>query len=537
MTLLLWLMACAPLSPSEVPVKSTAVRTPLPGPQRLRRLSLDLRGVLPSSAELDSIAEQPDRWIDLRESYLADPRFEDRMVSLFAERWRTRVDVFDVVYQDFAMDPTEEFHFEQSVGEEPLRLMARVASADRPWTDIVTTRTTMANEVLAQIWPVEYPPDSEGWIESQYTDERPPAGVLMTNGLWWRYTTTNGNMNRGRAAAIARLLLCEDYMARPISLAENGAGLEVSASAIQHNPYCLSCHSSLDPIAASLFGFWWLAMYSPPEEVRYHPEREPLGPIYLDTDPAWYGQPMTSLADLGWHVATDSRFYTCAVESMAESLWRRPVGIEDMPVLDEIREQFLSEGILMKGLIRNLTDTEVYQEGRVNAELDPVMADDEPTRRMMSPDQLATSLEALTGFRWTSEGFDQLGNDSVGYRVLGGGTDGVTVVQPQTTPGLTWLLVFKRAAQGAASLAVSRDLEGSGRQLFQHVDLCHRPDDAEFTLELQALHWRLLAIELDPDRQRELQTLWIAVEAEDGPADAWKNVLTVLLRDPYFLTY
>ena len=124
MTLLLWLMACAPLSPSEVPVKSTAVRTPLPGPQRLRRLSLDLRGVLPSSAELDSIAEQPDRWIDLRESYLADPRFEDRMVSLFAERWRTRVDVFDVVYQDFAMDPTEEFHFEQSVGEEPLRLMA-----------------------------------------------------------------------------------------------------------------------------------------------------------------------------------------------------------------------------------------------------------------------------------------------------------------------------------------------------------------------------------------------------------------------------
>ena len=66
----------------------------------------------------------------MRENYLSDPRFEERMVSLFAERWRTRVDVFDVVYQDFGMDPTQEYEYEKSVGEEPLRLLARIAATN-----------------------------------------------------------------------------------------------------------------------------------------------------------------------------------------------------------------------------------------------------------------------------------------------------------------------------------------------------------------------------------------------------------------------
>ena len=56
-------------------------------------------------------------------------------------------------------------------------------------------------------------------MSARYTDGRPAAGVLATNGLWWRYTTTDSNMNRTRAAAISRLLLCEDFMARPVSFA------------------------------------------------------------------------------------------------------------------------------------------------------------------------------------------------------------------------------------------------------------------------------------------------------------------------------
>ena len=43
-----------------------------------------------------------------------------------------------------------------------------------------------------------------GWQVSRYTDGRPAAGVLSTNGLWWRYYSTVSNLNRSRAAAISR---------------------------------------------------------------------------------------------------------------------------------------------------------------------------------------------------------------------------------------------------------------------------------------------------------------------------------------------
>jgi hypothetical protein len=113
----------------------------------------------------------------------------------------------------------------------------------------------------------------------------------------------------------------------------------------------------------------------------------------------------------------------------------------------------------------------------------------------------------------------------------------MNVVRPQTEPGLTWLLVFKRAAQAAASHAVARDLLGADRKLFGHVDLSHRPGDDAFTEELHALHWRLLATELDPLGQAELEVLWHAVEVEEDAASAWRTVLTVLLRDPGFVSY
>ena len=150
-----------------------------------------------------------------------------------AERWWTRVDVFDIVYHDYQLDPLEEHHFERSVGEEPLRLMAHVAVNDLPWTEIVTADYTLANEMLLDLWPLqERETGQSGWRTATWTDGRPAAGVLATNGLWWRYITNRSNMNRARAAAISRLLLCEDMLARPISFAGSDVDLSDLETAI-----------------------------------------------------------------------------------------------------------------------------------------------------------------------------------------------------------------------------------------------------------------------------------------------------------------
>lgn len=489
----------------------------------LRRVSFDVRGIPPTEAELNELDANPSLANNLRDSMMRSTQFEPRLVTMLAERWHTRVDEFDIVAFDYGLPSDKEYAFERSVGEEPLRLLARIIASDRPWSDAVLADWTMATPLLGEIWPIDYPSGASGWQESTYNDGRPSAGVLSTNGLWWRYTTTDSNMNRGRAAAISRLLLCEDYLIRPVAFSEADTSGTTTADAAQEDPYCLACHSSLDPVAASLFGFWWMSLYSRIEETTYHAEREALWEQYLGVEPGWYGQPISGLSQLGPSIANDSRFYSCAVESMAETLWRRPVGPDDEAHLETLRQGFLENGVLMRPLLAALTESDAYHD---------------PTPRMLTHDQLADSLQALTGFRWVDGGTDMLDNDGVGHRLLLGGVDGVANRAPQARPGLTWALVVKRAAEAAASHATQNELEGDGpRRLFSIVDLDTRPEDDAFEVELQRLHLRLYSTPATDEWIASISDLWESIESVSGPAEAWQATASAMLRDPAFLTY
>ncbi|MDP6933884.1 MAG: DUF1592 domain-containing protein, partial [Myxococcota bacterium] len=162
--MILLLLAC-----SGLPDPPSAL-VPLESPQLLRRMSLDLRGTLPTVEELDAVAEDPSLLEAMRDTFLDDPRLEERLVMLLAEQWHTRVDVFGAEHGDFFLSDEDEYGFERSVGEEPLRLVAHVAVHDLPYSEIVTADYTLANEMLASIWPLDYPDQAEGWQISTWTD-------------------------------------------------------------------------------------------------------------------------------------------------------------------------------------------------------------------------------------------------------------------------------------------------------------------------------------------------------------------------------
>ena len=334
---MIWLLACTSEAPIEAP--DTAAEAPriepLDAPRLLRRMSLDLRGVLPSVEELDAVEADPEQLLVLRDAYLEDPLLEERLVRLLNERWHMRQEVYDVEYYDFALPMEAEFEFEKSIAEEPLRVAARVIVEDEPWTELVLADWTLSNEMLASIWPVDYPDEGEGWEVVQWTDGRPRAGVLASNGLWWRYTSTPFNQNRTRTAALFRILICEDYLERPVEV--SAATLEsedlVPTSLIKTDPSCQACHATIEPVAASLYGFYWTTQYSAAEMTVYHPERELLGPSELDVERAWFGQPVSGLEELGAQVAQDPRFHTCAVETWTELLMRRRAELEDQELL------------------------------------------------------------------------------------------------------------------------------------------------------------------------------------------------------------
>ncbi|MCB9795047.1 MAG: DUF1585 domain-containing protein [Alphaproteobacteria bacterium] len=505
--------------------------TPLDAPRLARRISLDLRGVLPSVAELDAVEADPTQLASLRAEWLEDPRLEQRLVELMAERWRTRLDHFLFDWDEYAVlrdDWTLRYAWHRAVSDEPLRLMARVVVEDRPWTEVVTSDETLADPVLLSIWPLEALEEGEGWVRARYTDGRPGAGVLSTSGLWMRYWTTESNRNRGRAAAISRLLLCEDYLNRPVRISSESAAADTE-SALRSDPYCLGCHASLDPIAATLFGFWPTVEYNGEEVGRYHPEREPLYEELLGVTPAFFGQPVAGLEALGEAIAADPRFARCAVSSFAEGLWRRPPEAEDDAVIEALRAELVADDMRIKGLLIGITESETYQAGRT-----PEGSRHRGTR-LLSPNQLHSAVQELSGFVWEREGYDQLDNDEIGYRLAAGGVDGSAVTRPQRDPGMTWSLTVQRLAQAAADAVVDEGLGQSA--LLSGVDADTAPGDPAFEAQLRALHWALLATRPAPADLLGLTELWRVGEAEGGAELGWRLVLEALLRDPLFVSY
>jgi hypothetical protein len=541
MALMIPLLACvvSPPEPSgpEVADPVEVVESPvelLTPVQVLQRASLDLRGVRPSVQEVEAIEADPSRLDGMIESFMADDRFGERVRDLYSTIYLTRSDYFYVGASDY--DQTDEAAFARAVGDEPLRILSTIAEEDLPYTQIVTADWTMADESIGRAWPLDYPDDAEGWQKVRYTDGRPHAGILSTNGLWWRYMTNGSNANRGRANAISRILLCEDYLGKPISFDRNVNLLDQGAvnDALQTNEGCVACHATLDPIASYLWGFYYFNYDSRDDTTYYHPERETYWRSMTGVEPGWYGTPGYDLVDLGGQIAADPRFPVCMVEQSFELFLGRTATLEDTQALSDLREVFLRNDLRLRPLFAAVVATDAY---RAAPSEDPAFA----SRKMLSSDQLGTVLFDLTGFRFTYYGYDMLQTDTYGLRTLAGGVDGTYSTRPAAEPTATMVLVHERVAQAAADYVVAADQEESPR-LFTEVALSATPDsDPEgFTAQIQLLHLRLYGTRVAADGPEVAANteLWRELYAAEGRTDrAWADLLSTLLRDPAFLLY
>jgi len=515
-------------------------------PLLLRRLSLDLRGVMPSLEEYERLENDPDSLDELISEFMKDDRHQERLIGLFNEWLLTRVDKFNVSNYDYQLPNSQAFALNSSVGQEPLRLMAWVAANDRPWTDVVTSPYTMANELLQGIWPLEFIDDDtvsadSVWRLAQYTDGRPSGGVVMSNGLWWRYYTTPNNFSRTRAMVLTDLFLCENFLSRPIkfsapALLERDSLNEV----IRTDAACIGCHSTLDPIASALFGFWWFDLHDATEMSVYHPEREYLGSYYLEQDPSWFGKPLDSPADLGPLLATDSRYLSCSVEQVAKVLWDRETDLNDFMTLQDIEDEFVGGGLRFSSLLKAIVSRSDYRVGALLETADMNSEERLTSLRLLPSDVLKSAVFDLTGFRWTEQGYDMLENDTKGYRILLGGVDGVTVHESERNPTVSQQLALKRFTQAAADYVVEHDWSAAsdGRILFGSFNPQElTAGDSAFDGFINQLHLRFYGISPGTERMELDKNKWSQLSNEFGPKQAWKSLVSVYLRDPSFWTY
>lgn len=514
---------------------SAPVGPPLAPQALITRLSIDLRGVRPTPEELEVAVGGDEAIAALVEQFLASPRFPERIRDLWAVVLRTRVEDFPIPALTLGFTEGVEPALFASIGEEPLHVIARIAAEDRPWTQVVTADWTMADSYLAAIWPLDRGPEDLFWREARYTDGRPAAGVLSTNGLWWRYLSDGVSYGRGRANAIARVFLCADFLDRPVDFPRDiDLTDEVAiAQAVRENTGCVGCHSALDPLASYLAGFEY-AGKTGPELSSYHPERESSWHQSTQRPPSFYGQPGYTLSDLGQQVAADPRFVQCAVQRTFELLVgrpTRPLDKEERDALTRHREAFLAGGLTMKALIRSIVTDPRYREAP-NAQ---------GGERLVTPEIWADQLEAFTGYRLTAGGADLLATDKTGLRTLAGGGDGRAGAAPAVEPTTTMVLVWKRTAEAAAAYAVAHWQDEP--RLFER-DPNVRPagkanDDEGMRTQVVALHRRLFgtAVAAESLEVSALLELWDGLSTMGTPASAWSGVLTALLRDPSLVVY
>jgi hypothetical protein len=514
---------------------------PLEPVQLLTRASLDLRGVRPTVAEIEAVEADPAALDTTIETFYGDPRFGTHVADLFAEVFLTRTESFLVSFEAYDIDAFVFADVLRSVGDEPLRVVGHVAANDLPITDLVTADWTMADEKLAAMWPLDYPAGDTGWKQVHYTDGRPSAGLLASNALWWRYQSTESNANRKRANTTSRIFLCNDYLIRPIEFDRNVNLLDEAAvqDALRTDPGCLNCHTSLDPLAAYFFGFWWYEPAST-EIASYHPSRERNWEDYLGTPPAYYGTPGSSLSDLGQSIAADNRFPECMVRHVTELLLRRDAGLLDADDLTLHREALLESGLTLSSVFRSVIASPAYR-----AATDAGLPGTQVPLKMVTPALLGSQIEDLTGFAWkNTSGGDLLQTDAMGFLTLAGGADGVYAVEHSTAPNTTLLLVQERIAEAAADFVTTSDATAgpTNARLFDVISFDETPetDTAAMTAQIQSLHLRLFGdrVAADGPEVTSNLALWSDLYAVDGdPVQAWSGLLSALLRDPDFLFY
>jgi Protein of unknown function (DUF1588) len=513
--------------------------------EHLVRASMALRGVRPSEAELSRVRDDEGALDAIVDEYLESPAFAATVREMHGEQWLTQV---DPVFFPAGFRPLGELAeldanaLNMSVVESPGRFAEHVVMNDRPYHEIVTGDYALASSVTATIFGIPYDTDGPEWQESRYDDGREHAGVLSDSFYFTRHASTFSNKNRGRASQVSRAFLCYDFLSRQVEL-DSDIDLgdeEAVQDAVKTNPSCVSCHQSLDPLAASFSGYFPIYV---PTFIEQYPFDLYLGSAtnFMRTAPeAFFGEPAHGVRDLGILIASDPRFSMCTVRRFSSFLRQVEPELLTVEELTGLNDLFMSEAMNAKALVKAIVLSDAFRakQSKVDEGADEVRA-----VMKARPEQLARLVESVTGYRWqTNLPFD-FGTGNIGkvdlmtdaffgFKVLAGGTDGQGVARPSHTMNATATLTLRGLAGHAAPYVVEHDFEvdKSERKLLTQVELGDTNEGA-VRAQLEAIERKLYGV-TSAETVDVAYALFSDALAASGSAErAWKITLFAMLQD------
>jgi Protein of unknown function (DUF1592) len=552
------------------------------------RASMAVRGIRPSLDELAQVEADPGALPALVDSWLESDEFGDMIEDLHAELFLLRD---DTQYQLPVMGSLitagyNQADLHQSTVAAPLKLVREVVTEDRPYGDILTADYTVANQVVADIYGLEFDPAGEEWQHTHWVDGRPQSGLLSDSQIWRRHVSNAANFHRGRANFVSRTFLCEDLGARDVFVAggiDIADPLAVANAVSDPNQGCVGCHTVLDPLAAFFWGYKEqlqrgaiLSAYDLNCEYNFENGPPPMGDYRVEhwcyplkfydvaeeddweywglRPPGLYGKPGETVEDLGLMILDDPRFGSCTAKNVAAYLTEtdRKVLPDDWVI--RLTDVLTASNYSVKALVKEIVLSQEFSTARV------LNAGDPPPftagLQVVRPEQLARMINDLTGFRWMANedtpacagtgnncwgNVDLLTSDVYGFRSMMGGIDSFTVTHPTHTPTPTKLLALSKLADEAAGYVVYQDFlkPAAERKLLTGIESAE-VDEAKVRAQIASLAVRILGQrwEVDGIDTTGMYALFTAAtERTSQPTEGWKVVVSAFLRDPLLVFY
>lgn len=484
-----------------------------------RRATLLIAGRLPTPDEEAAITAAPEDGLrGALEGLLREDAFYDWLVEVYNDQFLTdryvrNRDALNLLngddfpdrfwYEDIEESDPEGYELAArytnvSVAREPLELIAHVVREDRPFTEILTADYRLVNPYSARVYgmDVEFddPWDPEEWREGRI-GEMPMAGVL-TSPMWLnRFPTTDTNRNRHRSRMVLLHFLATDVM----KLAER----PVDPTSIEDfnptmfNPDCAVCHATIDPIAGAFQNWSANGRFQPPEGTWFGDMRRP-GFDEEVTIP--HADRLESLPWLADRIAADSRFALATVHTMyrgltGEAALTAPTDTVAADYAERLRayqlqsaffsdvaDDFITNGYDLRTVIEDLVASPYFRA--VGLTPDGLASEgalaDVGVARLLTPEQLARKISAITGYPW-ARSWDsvELLLSTSDYRIFYGGIDSNEITQRITDPNGIMANVGWRMAAEMSCVAVARDFvrPPEDRRLFPIVEPGFTPDD------------------------------------------------------------
>jgi len=556
-SLLLCLLGCGDDAPDELYV-------PLDSVASLHRVSMALRGKRPSLDEIQRIEDNPKVLKEMATEYAASEDFGKTIGDMYAERLLMRSTTL-ILPSVGALEGVSASEVRDALSEEPIRIIEEVVNTDSSFGEIVNADWTILDETAAKIWADHTYDTTAGGIQKvTYTDDRPNAGILRAGSYLVRHESNGANYNRSRANIIADTLLCASFSERDIPITGD---IDLSddlavAEALLENAECVSCHQSIDPLAAHYWGYrnrltpfqiatsytndcdgtlppsfscYPVSMYQPTDLRAVSAKKELRGPNY-------WGAYTEHLGDVGAAIASDPRFSQCVAKTFLSYLTQAPSSDLQTTEIARLQVVFDESGQSARSLAVDIVTSPAFLAESTDDPIEAPISGHQVTR----PEQLERMVQEWTGFTLSYRvsqlnvgDIRAMGDDVIGFRAMSGGVDGSTVTSPTHTPTPVKLLAFAAYAEEAAGYVVTKEFSESAtdRTLLRWVEpetIDETSIRTQITTLIKLIHGTVVTE--DDEHVSSLYSLWSSVGASN-PTEAWKVTLSAMFQSPDTLFY